>query len=290
MVCRPLEMRGRQCYNLALWSRKMLRKERNKPMITDLAISLPTFIAVCLLVGLGGFVDASAGGGGLITLPAYALTGLPMHTIYAANKFSSSCGTTMSSFMFFRKGALDWKVAVTAAVFSFLGSFLGSHLVLLLSDELLKILVLVMIPVAALIIFTQRKQPEEDRSGEVSLGKKLVLSALLGLLIGGYDGLIGPGTGTFAILAFTSMLHFDLRRASGNAKVLNLASNYASLVTFVLAGNVPFALAIPCGACNICGALLGSHFALSKGAKFIRPMMLVVMALLLIKMAVELVL
>ncbi len=256
----------------------------------DLSISVPTLVFVCLMVGLGGFVDASAGGGGLITLPAYAVTGLPMHIIYAANKFSAACGTTTSSLMFLRSGALDWKAALTAAAASFLGSFLGSQLVLILSDTVLKTMVLVMIPLAALVIFTQRKQPEEDRSGQVPLHKKLLLAALIGLLIGGYDGLVGPGTGTFAILAFTSLLKFDLRTASGNAKILNLASNYASLVTFVMAGNVPFALAVPCGLCNVCGALLGSHFALSKGAKFIRPMMLVVMVLLLVKMAADLIL
>ncbi len=259
-------------------------------MLAELGISLPVFFLVCFLVGLGGFVDASAGGGGLITLPAYAITGLPMHTIFAANKFSASCGATTSALMFLRKGALDWQVALTAAVTSFLGSTLASRLVLVLPDAVLKTMVLVMLPLAAVVIFTQRKHREEDRSGEVPPGRKLGLSALIGLLIGGYDGLIGPGTGTFAIIAFTALLGFDLRRASGNAKLLNLASNYASMVTFLFAGTIPFVLAIPCGICNVCGALLGSHFALRKGAKFIRPMMLVVMALLLIKLAAELLL
>ncbi len=257
-------------------------------MFSQLSISAPTFVFVCFMVALGGFVDASAGGGGLITLPAYAVTGLPMHTIFAANKFSAACGTTTASLMFLKQGALDWQVALVAAGTSFLGSYCASHLVLLLSDTLLKTMVLVMIPLAALIIFSQRRRPEEDRSAEIPPMKKLLTAALIGLLIGGYDGLIGPGTGTFAILAFTAILKFDLRRASGNAKLLNLASNYASLVTFITAGAVPFGLAIPCGICNVCGAILGSHFALHKGAKFIRPMMLVVMVLLLVKLAADL--
>ncbi len=257
-------------------------------MLAELGISLPMFFLVCFLVGLGGFVDASAGGGGLITLPAYTLTGLPMHTIFAANKLSASCGATTSALMFLRKGALDWQVALSAAVASFLGSSLASRLVLLMPDKLLKTLVLVMLPLAALIILSQRKADQENRSGEVALGKKLTLGAIIGFFIGGYDGLIGPGTGTFAIIAFTAVLKFDLRTASGNAKILNLASNYASLVTFLFAGQVPFVLAIPCGGCNVCGALLGSHFALRKGARFIRPMMLVVMVLLLVKLATDL--
>ncbi len=259
-------------------------------MFDELSISVPTFVFVCLMVGLGGFVDASAGGGGLITLPAYAVTGMPMHIIYAVNKFSAACGTTVSSAMFLKKGALDWQVALTAAASSFLGSTLGSRLVLVLSDTVLKTMVLVVIPLAAVVIFTQRKQAENDLSVNIPLKKRLLMAGLIGLIIGGYDGLIGPGTGTFAILAFTSIMKYDLRKASGNAKILNLASNYASLVTYIVAGNVNFALAIPCGICNIGGALLGSHFALSKGAKFIRPMMLVVMVLLLVKMAMDLVL
>lgn len=253
-------------------------------------VSAPMLVLVSLLVGLGGFVDASAGGGGLITLPAYMATGLPVHLVYAANKFSSACGTTFSSAMFLKKGALDGKVALVAAAASFLGSGLAARMVLILSDEVLKTLVLVMLPIAAVIIFSQRNRPEEDRSGEVPLGKRLALSAVIGFFIGGYDGLIGPGTGTFAILAFTAVLKFDLRTASGNAKALNLASNYASLATYLLAGTVPFAIAIPCALCNIGGALLGSHFALSRGAKFIRPMMLVVMGLLLVKLAADLLL
>ncbi len=255
----------------------------------ELSVPLPTFIFVCIMVGLGGFVDASAGGGGLITLPAYSVTGLPMRTIFAVNKFSAACGATTSSLMFLKQGALDWQVALTAAAASFAGSFFSSRLVLIMSDSVLKTMVLVVIPLAAAVIFIQRNRPEEDRSGEASLKKKLLMAAVIGLLIGIYDGLIGPGTGTFAIIAFTAVMKYDFRKASGNAKILNLASNYASLVTFISSGVIDYSLAIPCGICNVCGALLGSHFALSKGAKFIRPMMLAVMVLLLVKMATDLV-
>ena len=253
-------------------------------------VSWPTLIFLCFMVGLAGFVDASAGGGGLISLPAYMVTGLPVHLLYGANKFSSACGTTFASAMFFRSGALDLQVALIAAAASFAGSTLGSRLVLLLSGEVLKIMVLVMLPIAAIIIFTQRKLPEEDRSSQVPRKKALVLAAVIGLLIGLYDGLVGPGTGTFAIIAFTTLMGFDLRTAGGNAKVLNLASNYASLVTYLSSGLVVFSIGIPCAISGIVGNLLGSHFALKKGAKFIRPMMLVVLVLLLGKIVSDAVL
>ena len=253
-------------------------------------VSWPTLVFLCFMVGLAGFVDASAGGGGLISLPAYMVTGLPVHLLYGANKFSSACGTTFASAMFFRSGALDLQVALIAAAASFAGSTLGSRLVLLLPGEVLKIMVLVMLPIAALIIFTQRKLPEEDRSSQVPRKKALTLAVVIGLLIGLYDGLVGPGTGTFAIIAFTSVLKFDLRTASGNAKVLNLASNYASLTVYLLSGLVVFSVALPCAVGNICGNLLGSQLALKKGARFIRPMLGVVLTLLLVKVGMDMLL
>ena len=114
--------------------------------------------------------------------------------------------------------------------------------------------------------------------------------AAIGLGIGLYDGIFGPGTGTFAIIAFTTLMGFDLRTAGGNAKVLNLASNYASLVTYLSSGLVVFSIGIPCAISGIVGNLLGSHFALKNGAKFIRPMMLVVLVLLLGKIVSDAVL
>ncbi len=114
--------------------------------------------------------------------------------------------------------------------------------------------------------------------------KKALLALGIGFGIGLYDGMVGPGTGTFAIIAFTSLMGFDLRTANGNAKVLNLASNYASLFTYLVNSLVVFHIGIPCAISNILGNLLGSHFALKKGARFIRPMMLVVLVLLLGKL------
>ena len=117
--------------------------------------------------------------------------------------------------------------------------------------------------------------------------KKALLALGIGLGIGLYDGMVGPGTGTFAIIAFTSLMGFDLRTANGNAKVLNLASNYASLFTYLSSGLVVFPVGIPCAISNIVGNIIGSHFALRKGAKFIRPMMLVVLVLLLGKLITD---
>ena len=230
------------------------------------------------------------GGGGLISLPAYLFAGLPVHYTYGTNKFSAACGTTFATAQFFQKGAMNIRVGLLAAVGSFVGSALGSHIVLLLSDQVLRTMMLIILPVAAVLILWRRDLPDENRDDGTLNAKKAVLALAIGLGIGLYDGIFGPGTGTFAIIAFTTLMGFDLRTAGGNAKVLNLASNYASLVTYLSSGLVVFSIGIPCAISGIVGNLLGSHFALKNGAKFIRPMMLVVLVLLLGKIVSDAVL
>ena len=129
-----------------------------------------------------------------------------------------------------------------------------------------------------------------QQAAAVPLRRRLALALAIGLGIGCYDGLIGPGTGTFAILAFTAVVGYSMRTAGGNAKVLNLASNYASLTVYLLSGLVVFSVALPCAVGNICGNLLGSQLALKKGARFIRPMLGVVLTLLLVKVGMDMLL
>ena len=246
-----------------------------------ITISIPMLLFLMLMTGFAGFVDSAAGGGGLISLPAYLFAGLPVHYVYGTNKFSAACGTTFATAQFFLKGAINIKVGLLAAAGSFAGSALGSHVVLLLSDKALRTMMLVILPIAAVLILWRRDLPDENRDDGTLTPKKTALALAIGLGIGLYDGVFGPGTGTFAIIAFTTLMGFDLRTAGGNAKVLNLASNYASLVTYLSSGLVVFSVGIPCAVSGILGNLLGSHLALKNGAKFIRPMMLVVLVLLL---------
>ena len=242
-------------------------------------ISLPMMAFLVIMTGFAGFIDSAAGGGGLISLPAYLFAGLPPHYTYATNKFSAACGTTFATASFFKNGAMNLKVGILAAIGSFAGSALGAHIVLMLSDEVLQAMMV--------IILWRRNLPDENRDDGTLNLKKALLALAIGFGIGLYDGMVGPGTGTFAIIAFTSLMGFDLRTANGNAKVLNLASNYASLFTYLSSGLVVFPVGIPCAISNIVGNIIGSHFALKKGAKFIRPMMLVVLVLLLGKLITD---
>jgi len=237
---------------------------------------------LCMLF-LAGFVDSAAGGGGLISLPAYLFAGLSPHLTYGTNKFSAACGTTFSTLKYLRSGAVELKIAVLAAAGSFAGSALGVQLVMHLSDAALQTMLLVILPAAAVLILRQRDLHDDNRYNGQLTARNAMLALAIGLGIGCYDGLFGPGTGTFAILAFSTVLGFDLRTAGGNAKLLNLASNYASLITYLAGGMVVFSVGVPCAAANIAGNLLGSRLALKKGSRFIRPMMLCVLALLLCK-------
>lgn len=243
-----------------------------------------SLLFICFMVFLAGFVDASAGGGGVISLPAYIFTGMPAHFALGCNKFSSSCGTTLAVFKFWRGGAVDIRAAVIAFAGSFVGSAAGAHVALLLSDQTIRTMLLFILPCAALVIFLKRNIPDENRTADIPRRKAAALSFFIGLLIGGYDGLFGPGTGTFAIIAFSMLLKFDLRTASGNAKILNLASNYASLITFAFAGTILYGVALPAALCGVAGNYLGARCALTRGAKFIRPMMLIVLSLLMLKL------
>lgn len=250
----------------------------------SIEISLPMLLFLMAMTGFAGFVDSAAGGGGLISLPAYLFAGLPIHYTYGTNKFSAACGTTFAAANFFRKGAMNIRVGLLAAAGSFAGSALGAHIVLLLSDDVLQTMMFLILPVAAVLILWRRDLPDENRDDGQMTVPKALLALGIGLGIGLYDGIFGPGTGTFAILAFTGLMGFDLRTANGNGKILNLASNYASLFTYLTSGLVVFSVGIPCAVSGIVGNLLGSHFALKKGAKFIRPMMLVVLVMLLGKL------
>ena len=242
---------------------------------------LQQIAVVCPLVFLASFVDAVAGGGGLISLPAYYLTGIPAHFALGSNKFSSCVGTVFSTGRFLRDGSFHLRTAAVAASCALAGSFFGARLALILSDRALRIAMLILLPAAAVFLLVQGRQSgDRNTFDRVPPLRALLLSAAIGLLLGMYDGFFGPGTGTFLILAFTAILGFDVKTACGNTKVVNLASNAAALATFVAAGTIRYDLAVPAAACSVAGHWIGSGLAIRKGAAFIRPVMVLVLALL----------
>ncbi len=238
-----------------------------------------TFIIVCPLVFAAGFVDSVAGGGGVISLPAYLIAGLPPTLASGTNKLANGCGTALACYRYARSGNVVWLAAIPAAVFSLIGAALGSSLAEYLSKMVLEMIMLTALPVVALILFFA-KDPGDTEKPMKPRKAVVMISSLIGLGIGCYDGLVGPGTGTFLTLAFSSALGFSLLRSSGCARFANLASNISSLIVFLLHGDVLFSLGIPAIACSMLGNYLGSKYAIKGGSRKIRLVVFFVLALL----------
>ncbi len=256
-------------------------------MFEDTIISLQSFIMLMGASFLAGFLDSIAGGGGLISLPAYTLTGIPMHSVYGCNKFSAAFGTTIAAWRYWKHKMLDVQVGILAAVGAFAASALAAKVVLYFSDSTLKTMMFIVLPIAGFITIMNKNMGEENLSDTYSKKKKVILSIVIGAIIGFYDGLVGPGTGTFALMAFCFLMKYDLRTASGNAKCLNLASNYAALAVFLMEGTVYFKIAVPAAIFGIAGNYCGAGVAIKKGAKAIQFMLMVVIVLLFLKMGSE---
>lgn len=240
----------------------------------DYAIVLP-------FIFLAGLIDAIAGGGGLISLPAYWSAGLPPHLALGTNKFSSCFGTIFSTAHYFHAKMIDIPVALLSAAFALLGSWLGTSAVLLVSSKFLNYLLVFLIPIVAVVSLMNRNLGLKNRAHLVKQGFRLTLGSLAGLVIGFYDGFFGPGTGTFLILIYASLMHYDFVQANGNTKVVNLASNVAALLTFAINGSVFLPLAIPGAVCGIVGNILGAKLVILKGNKLIRKVFIAALLLLL---------
>ena len=239
-------------------------------------------------VFFAGFVDSVAGGGGLISMPAYLAFGLPPHLALGNNKFSSSWGTLFATSRYVRGGAADLPVALASAAFALAGSFFGTKTVLLLDASFLRYILVVLVPAIAALTLAKKNLGMKDESLTMALRKKFLLAGAAGLGIGFYDGFFGPGTGSFLILAYTLAMKYDFVTANANAKVVNLASNIAAAATFMAAGKVDYRIGIPAALCGIAGNVLGSSVVMKKGVRIIRPIFLGVLALLFAKMVWDL--
>lgn len=237
--------------------------------------TLHMIMIVCPLVFLGSFVDSIAGGGGLISLPAYLLTGIPVHVACASNKFSACIGSIVSALRFYRNGKVHVRSALISAALSLGGAVIGVQMNLMFDASLLKKIFLMVLPVVAVfVLFGGNKQRRE----QLLEGKRLYITcAVIGFFLWIYDGLIGPGSGTFLIFCYTTFVGFDYVTASGNAKVANLSSNIASTVIFFFAGQILFSIAVPAALCCICGGWLGTGMAIQKGSKFIKAVLIVIL-------------
>ncbi len=250
-----------------------------------MTLTAEMFLIVCPLALLAGFLDSIAGGGGILTLPAYYLAGLPPTLAAGTNKLSAMMGAAAATVNYAKAGKIVLRVAVPAVLGSLVCGTLGALTLTALPQDTARILVLCCIPVAA--VFTLRK-PKRQEPRTLAAGTSFWLSFLIGSGIGFYDGLVGPGTGTFLILLFLYVFRMEAVNASGTGRVVNLASNVAALISLIATGNVLFLLGIPAGICSMIGSTLGSRMTIRKGGGLVRVMMLCVLGLLLVKMGYDL--
>ena len=237
------------------------------------------------LIFLSGFVDSIAGGGGLISLSSYAAIGLPVHVALGTNKFSSLFGTAVATVRFAVKGHIHWLAGAFSVAGALFGSALGARLALSVDERALKALLIAVVPMVAVFLFL--KKDFGAREKQYSKRKTAAAALVVSMAIGAYDGFFGPGAGTFMIMAFTQVLGLSLLKACGNAKLVNFSSNLAAVVTFMINGNVRYDLAVPCALCGILGSYVGAGLAMKKGVRIVRPLMLLMIAGLMIKIVLD---
>ncbi len=256
--------------------------------ITLDGISLWVILLICVGVFLASFMDAIAGGGGIISVPTYliGLHGMPTYFALGTNKLSAGIGTIFSAARFIKNGYVKWNLAIPSIILALVGSMGGTWLQHHTPENVLKYLLLVVLPVVAVITLRTRVWPDEP--GEIAFWKQALICWGASLVIGAYDGYYGPGTGTFLMIVFIKLGKLDTRTAAGHVKVVNLASNLGSLYTALAAGYVLVGVGLVSAVASILGHHIGAGLAIKNGSKIVRPTVAVVLVLLILKVLSEL--
>ena len=234
-------------------------------------------ILLCIAAFLAGFVDAIVGGGGLIQTPVamILLPNLAVASVIGSLKIPSFSGTALAARQYLKKVEMNWKLLSIMAAVAFAAAFLGSQLLTKVHNDFMKPLLLVVLTLIAIYTFA-KKDFGNHQDKEHTPKRQLLLAVVISACIGFYDGFIGPGTGSFFVLAFVTVLGFDFLHASANAKMVNLATNFGSICLFIIKGKIIWAIAIPMAVCNAFGGWVGAKLAIKKGNGFIRIFFLIV--------------
>ncbi|KGQ57312.1 TSUP family transporter [Gallibacterium anatis] len=244
-------------------------------------IGLDIYAILFLLAGIAGFIDAIAGGGGLITIPALLAAGLPPAAALATNKLQASGGSFSASLYFVRKKAVDLRTVWKMILGTFSGAMVGTIAVQLIDASIVKSLLPILVLVVGLYFLFSPKLGEKDCHQRLSFTAFALAAAFP---IGFYDGFFGPGTGSFLCVAFVTLLGFNLAKATAHAKILNFTSNFTSLIFFILGGEVYWTLGFVMMIGGFLGARLGAKMVLTKGQKLIRPMVVIMAFIMTAKM------
>jgi uncharacterized membrane protein YfcA len=234
-------------------------------------------IFLCLAAFAAGFIDAIVGGGGLVQTPAglVLLPHLPVSTVIGTLKIPAFSGTALASLQYMQKVKIKWKLMAVMTLLAFCSAVAGSFLLSRADNYFMKPVLLVILIVVAIYTYSKKNfgtHVEKDHSFKQQMTYSIIASIVLGF----YDGFIGPGTGSFLVLAFITLLGFDFLKASAHAKMVNLATNLGSIIFFAGTGRILFAIAIPMAVCNAVGGTIGARVAIVKGNRFIRVFFLII--------------
>lgn len=241
---------------------------------------------LCCFAFLAGFVDAMVGGGGLVQLPAFFIfqPQLSLVQTLATNKTASFCGTAVSTVHYLKTVKIDWKKLAPAIGTAFVGALCGALLVSYVRKE--QFMPFIITALVAVLLYTlKKKQLGMAEKEKLTPSRHLAYSLTAGLLIGGYDGLIGPGTGSFLVFVFVSLFGYTFLYAAANAKVINCVTNISALIFFLLKGSIVWSIALPVAGANMLGNYIGTKLALRRGSSFIRIFFIIVVSLLIAKLS-----
>lgn len=246
------------------------------PLIPSPAVSPELLVLLFLAGGLAGFVDSVAGGGGLIALPALLSAGLPPHLALGTNKFQGSFGTFSAAIRYIRGGQAALKPALPGIGFTLVGAMMGTMAVQRLDPVFLRWLAPVLLLLVLLLALRSPRFGQDDRPPRLS---SLAFHLLFGSGLGFYDGFFGPGTGAFWTAGYCVLMGHALPKAAGYTRIMNFTSNIVSLSLFIRGGQVLYAMGIAMAVGQFIGARAGAGMAIQRGARFIRPVFLGVVAL-----------
>lgn len=247
------------------------------PFLCKFAAMLLELLLLCLAAFCAGFIDAIVGGGGLLQTPAILviLPQYPVATLLGTTKIPSISGTAFAAWRYSRHVDFNWRLMGGIAALAFAGAMLGAYCVTLIDNAVIKPVIFVVLIGVALYSYFKKNFGQPKPVDHTPL-YQMTIGMLSGLIIGFYDGLIGPGTGTFFILVFIALLGYDFLHASASAKLINMATNLAAICYFAGTGHILYEFAIPMAICNMGGAYFGTRLALLKGNTFIRVFFLLV--------------
>lgn len=232
--------------------------------------------ALLFLAGAGflaAFLDAIAGGGGLISLPALLSVGVPPLSALATNKMQSVVGTTVAAITYWRRGFIKLRTLVIPVILTFLGSIIGAATAKSMDTDILTLLVPILLIGVSLYFMFSPKMTDEARTERLAFA---IFAPIMGFVIGFYDGVFGPGTGSFFIAGFVTLFGLGLTRAVGNTKVLNAVSNLAALMFFILGGDVVWLAGGAMIVGQVAGGYLGARTGMKFGANLIKPLIVII--------------